>query len=210
MKGYLLRNLSVLNVLVFIAILLSVRYGIFPLLTADTTYVPPAARPGTTAEEGGPARKEAPPALDYAVIAEKNLFNPERKSPVEKPAGSGSAASAPLPKPEFVLYGTLLADEGSIAYMEDKMSPISTPGRGKRASVLRKGDSISGFVVKDIGPDRVVLARGDEKMTVSLNEPKPRGNEGAGNMHGGRYAPGFSGGVRNPPVPAGPPAPARR
>lgn len=102
---------------------------------------------------------------DYMVVAEQNPFHPERKIPVEK------KAEKPLTKPEFVLYGTLITDDISITYMEDLKAPVSTPGRGKRQSPLRIGQSLSGFTLKEIEPEKVVMVRGEERMTVYLNDP---------------------------------------
>jgi len=84
----------------------------------------------------------------------------------------------PLPKPDFVLYGTLISDDTNIAYMEDKKSPNSTPGREKRQTPLKQGDSMSGFTLKELSEDRVIMARGEERLTVFLidtQKPKQRG-----------------------------------
>ncbi|MCL4492458.1 MAG: hypothetical protein M1510_11295 [Nitrospirae bacterium] len=171
--GYFLRSINVLNIILFGVFAVSACYLISPLLHMDTGYVVPSAVKGAVrAGQEAPAQSWAPAAPDFTIIAEQNLFNPERKIPVEKPANA--AEGKPLPKPEFVLYGTLITDEGGLAYIEDKKSPLSTPGRGKRVSVLRKGDSLSGFVLRSIEPDRVVLSRGDENVAVSLNDPKAR------------------------------------
>jgi hypothetical protein len=60
------------------------------------------------------------------------------------------------------------------AYVQDRKSTSSTPGRGNRQRLLKKGDMISGFVLKEVGEDRIMLARGDERMIVFLNEKKNR------------------------------------
>ncbi|MEW6003375.1 MAG: hypothetical protein AB1638_12130, partial [Nitrospirota bacterium] len=117
------------------------------------------------------AESSVPSLTDFMMIAEDNLFHPERKIPVEKPV------APPLPKPEFVLYGTLITDDTNLAYLEDLKAPYSTPGRGKRQTALRKGDSMSGFILKDIEADKIVMVRGEEKIEVYLNDtqrPKTR------------------------------------
>jgi hypothetical protein len=124
-----------------------------------------------------PAAEEAAPAVtteesqnlfptDYSIIAEQNLFHPDRKIPVEK------VAAAPLPTPDFVLYGTLVSEGLNVAYMEDKKSPQSTPGRANRQSALHQGESLSGFVVKEINKDKVVMVRGEETVVVNLDDSK--------------------------------------
>ena len=88
--------------------------------------------------------------------------------------------AAVIPKPELVLYGTLISDNVSIAYVEDKKAPYSTPGRGKRQTQLKKGDNVSGYVLQDIEPNRIVLVKGEEKLVVMLDEKdRKRGGETA-------------------------------
>jgi len=77
-----------------------------------------------------------------------------------------------------VLYGTLLSGDMNIAYMEDKKSPQSTPGRGKRQTPLKPGESMSGFTLRKIDADKVVMARGDETIIVLLDDPqKPKARD---------------------------------
>jgi type II secretory pathway component PulC len=83
-------------------------------------------------------------------------------------------ANPPLPKPEFVLYGVLITDDASVAYVEDKKALQSTAGRGERQVALRKGETLSGFTLTEIGADKIVMVRGDEIITVNLSEPKVR------------------------------------
>jgi hypothetical protein len=73
-----------------------------------------------------------------------------------------------LPKPEFVLYGTLITDDLRLAYMEDLKAPRNSPGRGKRQTALKKGDTLSGFTLKEIEADRIIMARGEESLTVKV------------------------------------------
>ena len=99
------------------------------------------------------------------IISEENPFHPERKIPVEK------KAEQPLPKPEFVLYGTLITDDLKMAYLEDLKAPRSTSGRGKRQVALKQGDSLSGFRVKEIEAGKVVMVRGDDRIIVPIIDP---------------------------------------
>lgn len=171
----ILKNLSVINILLAAALLLFADYAVLPLFGKGVAITTPAPIKKQTAATASPTDKPAevksPSPSDYIVIADQNLFNPERKIPVEK------KAEAPLPKPEFVLYGTLKTDDLHLAYMEDKKAPQNTPARGKRQIPVRLGETLSGFTLKEIGPDRVVMARGEEKLTVLLNDsarPKTR------------------------------------
>ncbi len=161
---YLLKNASLINLVLIVTLLYLVKAVVLPFFSNGVTYTPPV----TKKEAAGapvkvkPAEVKVPSPFDYIVIGEQNLFHPERKIPVPK------VEAQPLPKPEFVLYGTLETEEFSLAYMEDKKAPRTTQGRGKRVTTLKLGDSLSGFVLKDVDVDKVVMVRGDESMTVHL------------------------------------------
>jgi hypothetical protein len=66
----------------------------------------------------------------------------------------------------------MIADDISLAYLEDLKAPRNTPGRGKRQVALKKGDSLSGFVLKEIETDKITMVRGEEKLIVAMNDPQ--------------------------------------
>jgi hypothetical protein len=77
--------------------------------------------------------------------------------------------------------GTIITPELKMAFMEDNKAPVTTPGRGKRQSALRVGESLSGFTLKKVEANRVVLTRNEEIMTVMLDDSKsPKTREGTG------------------------------
>jgi len=168
MRGNFLRNINVLNLLLCAGVVLSVCFVLLSLQKTNAGYVPP--KQGNTAtnatETGEPHKTETQPALDYTIIAEQNLFHSTRKIPVEK------AEAKPLPKPEFVLYGILVAEEERYAYLKDKKALYNTPGRGERLNVLKLNDMLSGFILKDIHTDSVTMVRGKEIITVSVNKSR--------------------------------------
>jgi hypothetical protein len=85
-------------------------------------YTPPA--PAGLPDSHNPKSVEPPmhEISEYNVIAEENLFHKGRKMP-----DRGKEIETPDLRLKFVLYGTVIADDISIAYMEDKISPCSTP-----------------------------------------------------------------------------------
>lgn len=104
----------------------------------------------------------APPVQDYLVIAEQNLFHPERRIP---------PLTAEVPRPDFVLFGTLVSDSTRIAYISDKKAVRSTPGRGNRQNSLKIGDSLSGYQLREVHHDHIVMQRGDDTMHVRVVSP---------------------------------------
>jgi hypothetical protein len=162
---YCLRSINLLNLLLAAAAASLAVYALFPLANVKATFKPPAAEQAAAAQEEKPAATQSPSPAEYAVVADQNLFHPERKIPPEKTAESQV-------KPDLILYGTLLGDNMRLAYIEDLKSPKSTPGRGKRQTVVKQGDTLSGFLLKSVETDRIVLVRGDEQMTVYLTDAR--------------------------------------
>ncbi len=162
----LFKNINLLNMLLAAALILVADHTILPFTNANIRYMLPSPKKAVETKEEKPAEHSPPSPADYIIVSEENLFHPERKIPAEK-----KAEEAPLPKPEIVLYGTLIADNTSLAYLEDLKSPRSTLGRGRRQIVLKKGDTLSGFTLKEIDPDKIVMVRGEEKMVVHVLEP---------------------------------------
>lgn len=196
--NYINRNVNPLNIVLIVSAALLALGAFTPFFYTQVKYTLPAAKLPPVEEEKPPEVTAASPSMsDYMVIAELNLFHPDRKIPPEK------KEAQQLPKPELILFGTLITDGMSVAYVEDKKNPKTSPGRGKRQTVMKKGDVVSGFVLKEIENDRIMLARGDETMVVYLSQgDKPRTSDGPG-VAG---APGTS----PKPTPVAPASPASR
>ena len=169
---YYFKNITVLNVLLLIAIISMANYSLLSFFNTQIKYVLPSQKPAAETAEGKQAEFSSPSPSDYTIISEENLFHPERIIPPEK------KAEQELPKPDFILYGTMVSDDISLAFLEDLKSPRNTPGRGKRQVALKKGDTFSGFTLKEIAQDNIVMVRGEEKMMVSVVDPqKPKTRE---------------------------------
>lgn len=162
----LIRNINMLNIVLLTGALFFAFYIFFPALDITAGFTLPSVKKSAAGKEETGMEIQIPSITEYAKIPEENLFHPERKIPVEK-----KADEQPLPKPEFVLYGTLITDDLRLVYIEDLKAPRNSPGRGKRQTALRKGDTLSGFTLKEIEADRIVMARGEERIVVLVNDP---------------------------------------
>ena len=114
------------------------------------------------------AAEKAANYTDYAVIAEKNLFHPARKIAAE------IKQEQQMARPEIILYGILITDDKRIAYIEDKKSPYSTPGRGKRQVAVKEGDMIAGYKLEIVNTESILLVHGEDKITINLRTQKER------------------------------------
>jgi hypothetical protein len=160
----LIKNVNILNMLLLALAAGFLSYGLFPSFSLEAGHVLPVSRESMRTEEPDEEAR-IPSIAEYANISDDNLFHPERKIP---PAKTEEQA---LPKPEFILYGTLVTDTVRIAYVEDMKAYRSTPGRGRRQVALGEGDILSGFTVKKIGGDSVVMSRGEEKIVLPVHDP---------------------------------------
>jgi hypothetical protein len=154
-----LRPLIVVNALLLAVAVTSLVYAVRELWRPAET-----GRVVAKVASHTPQAVSAEPIPDgaYAVVAGRNLFSPTRS---EVTVAVAPSSTAPVAKPN--LYGVVLRDGGSIAYLEDPTT--------KRVARYRVGDIVGGGTVRSIAPDHVVLARGDATVEVRLNDPsKPR------------------------------------
>ena len=107
-----------------------------------------------------------PPVSAYNVVAARNLFSPTR---TEAPS-STLVTSTPLVKPN--LFGVVVRESGSIAYLEDPTT--------KRVAGYRVGDRILGGTVQAIKADVVTIDAPGGALDVRLHDPgKPRATPAA-------------------------------
>jgi len=167
---YILNSVNPLNIILIASAVIIGLAALTPYFYPQVFLKLPVVKPPPIEEDKQPETVAVSPSLsDYMIIAEQNLFHPDRKIPLEK------KEAQQIPKPELILYGTLITEGMSVAYVEDKKNPKTSPGRGKRQTVMKKGDAVSGFVLREIEKDKIVLVRGDETMVVYLNQgDKPR------------------------------------
>jgi len=167
----LIRNINVFNILLTAALTFFVLYTVSPLSTLQVKYALPEVNKQEEESPDQASELQVPSPTEFMTVSDQNLFHPERKIPVVK------KEEQPLPKPDLVLYGTLITDTLNRAYVEDLKAPRSSPGRGKRQTAAKQGDIFNGFILKEIYTDRIVLVRGEEKLVVAINDsahPKDR------------------------------------
>ena len=164
----LYKNINIINTLLIITLVLFVLYAVLPLLNADIEYKmsPLSEGPVETPDKSKePSIKKNAFQSDYIIIAERNLFHPERKIPEPE------EETVAIERPDFVLYGTMIIGDVKIAYMDDLKSPLSTPGRGKRQRAVKKGGKLGGYTLIEVFQDRVVMGKEDDSIEVNIIDP---------------------------------------
>lgn len=171
---YLIDSLNVLNLGLIAAAGVFFFSLLYPLVVAPLSVsVPPAKEIPAGAAVGAAEPGKQPPA-DYAVIEAQNLFHPNRIIPPEK------SAAQQIPRPELVLHGTMIAGGLKVAFVQDKKAAPTSPGRGVRQVALKEGESIGGYKLEQVTDKLIVLASGEDRMTLYLDELKERKGETTG------------------------------
>jgi len=105
----------------------------------------------------------------FRMIAEKNIFNPER---IEFPPPALFSAEQPKPvvRPQVILSGVIISDDYQAA-------SVSSPGRplrkGEReAMTLHLGSKIGEYKLAKIAADRITLEAGGDSFEVLLYDPR--------------------------------------
>lgn len=163
---YIIRQINLINLLLAGVLALFI-YMLFSLVNAAFEYsLPPAKSPSDDIIENGAKSEESalPSPDDYIIITEQNLFHPDRKMVASAKDG------APIVRPDFVLYGTMITDDASIAFIDDLKASYTTTGRGKRQRVLRLGETLSGYILSEIYSDMVVMERDHDRLEVKVTD----------------------------------------
>jgi hypothetical protein len=176
-RGAWIRHVNVLNLFIIAAAIGFYIYFLNPLLMTPVSLELPSPKEMSLETESSADQTKEPSISDYTLIAEQNLFHPDRLIPLEKTEKTEKKAAQSAPRPELVLHGTMILNGLKMAYVEDKKAASATPGRGTRQLVVKEGDSISGFILKQVTESMIVLVNGEEQMILYLDEMKDRKGE---------------------------------
>jgi len=124
----------------------------------------PEARTEVPPMMGAPAGSSSREAI--LEIAEKNIFNPERK---EFPLLTVESTK-PIVRPQILLYGVVIGDDYQTASIVYPGRPMQ---KGEREiKTLKIGDRIGDYQLTKILPDRVTLEAGGDSFEILLYDPK--------------------------------------
>ena len=166
---------------------MSLKYGIFCLLLSfivlllvlknvDIWTHPLEFPPEKGTEKKGEKKPEAPSMVrepkdttsikSYILIAEKNIFHPERK---EFPILGGNAKK-PLVRPQIVLYGVTIAGDYQAASIVNSGRPLT---KGERELMTVKiGDQVGEYKLAKILSDRIAMEAEGDTFEVLLYDPR--------------------------------------
>jgi type II secretory pathway component PulC len=162
---------GLLSLLLFFVVLLLV-FKNYEIWTQPMKWVPEkkAAKKSDEKTERSPiigGQKEPRSIQSYTLVAEKNIFSPERKEfPLPMvPAGS----KKPSARPQVILYGVTI-------HGDDQYASVVNPGRalkkGEREMMtLKQGEQIGDYKLVRILPDRIKLEASGDSFEVLLYDP---------------------------------------
>jgi type II secretory pathway component PulC len=116
------------------------------------------------------AVQEEPESIpSFRIIAEKNIFNPERKD-FPSPGLTPAEQPKPVVRPQVILSGVIISDDYQAA-------SVSSPGRplrkGEReAMTLKLGSKIGEYKLAKISADRITFEAGGDSFEVLLYDPR--------------------------------------
>ncbi len=167
---YVLRSITPLNVILLV--ILTIAAGaIYP--SPQRSAIFDFQRP----ERSSPPAEEQissyslPDLSDYSVIGALNIFHPDRKPPPPPVKKKSKPPKPVIQKVEFTLHGTLVSEDATIAFVEERRLSQRAAGKKKKISILKVGDTLAGYTLKSIESDRIVMVRGKEEVTVPLSNP---------------------------------------
>jgi hypothetical protein len=122
-------------------------------------------------------KPESPSGMEFAkgpypresiqMIAEKNIFNPERK---EFPLLSAEQTKTGMVRPQIILYGVAIASDYQTASVVNPGRPLH---KGERELMtLKLGDRIGDYKVTEILSDRITVEAAGDSFEVLLFDPK--------------------------------------
>jgi hypothetical protein len=136
-----------------------------PVLAANA---PAATTPATT-----PAAKALPP--NYNAIYEQNMFDPQRKPWEEKK--EVPPPLPPLTSEDVQIYGVMAVGsyKRAIVKLGGKLRGMAPSDPKARPFVtLAEGQSLAGYTLAEIGPQRLVFSVGDIRYAVAFNKKEDR------------------------------------
>jgi hypothetical protein len=119
-----------------------------------------------TAQRNAPGREPADGIDRYALLRERNIFNPNRRS--RPPQGEREEQREAPPRRESIrMVGTLVADGRAVAFFE-----------GEDDGPRRTGDRIAGMRITEIETTGIVVVHDEKAVTWPVGAALERSGDG--------------------------------
>lgn len=162
---------GVLSILLFFIVLILI-YENYETWSSSTPLA--AKREGARKVEGkaeppsgSASPEEAVPREAVNVIAEKNIFNPERK---EFSSQAAAAMAKPVSRPQITLCGVAMVGDYQVAAIINPGRPMYKGERETKS--IKVGEMVGEYKLTKILPDRIVMEGGEDSFEVLLYDPR--------------------------------------
>lgn len=148
-----MRLLLLVNLLVAALIGAEIRYPESFVLRMASDLPPASPDTGDVGAGGasGTAPMMPPAERAFSIISERPLFASTRR-PVEAPA-IAPQISLPQNVPQYIVTGIITAASGNVGILE----PAARTAQANTGLVVREGDKVDGWTVKEVNADGVIL-----------------------------------------------------
>ena len=114
-------------------------------------------------------KKEPQSVPSYGIIAEKNIFNPERKDFLSLGLNSAEQPRQ-IARPQMILSGVVISDDYQSASVTSPGRPLK---KGERETMtLKPGDRIGEYKLAKIEADRIIMKAAWDSFEILLYDPK--------------------------------------
>jgi hypothetical protein len=145
------------------AVVLFLQWRDWPPQLPDAPERLPGQLPQGITAAATPSPPPIPPLEDYASIAERPLFLPDRRPPPDEPEGSDE----PVPEVLTELAGT---DLNAVVITPLAVSAWLRRPNSRELVRVRLGDDFEGWTITGIEPDRLLLERQGETDELILRD----------------------------------------
>ena len=164
------------GLLIFLAIVIIFVLAVknYEIWTSPVEAIPEKVATKRTAKSETPSspgnRRKAASVQTSIAVAQKNIFNPERKDfPVPAPSALSDVKKPPV-RPQIVLQGVAIV--GNDQYASIVNSGRSLRKEGRETMTVKVGDSLGEYKVAKILPDRITLEGTEDSFEILLHDPK--------------------------------------
>ena len=133
----------------------------------------PSTATNIAAKPQGPARKDFEA---FRVIAQRNIFNPNRTARDGSSRRPGGDSPRPPRSESFTLVGTMLYESGQFAFFDSSSSSYK--------KVVKAGDSIAGYTVKEVTPNGAKLEAKDKTVSIAVGQKMRKQEQGEWSVSG--------------------------
>jgi len=156
-------RLFLLLVLIVFAVVLFLQWQDWPPEVPDGPELSPDQLPQVINSSAPPLPPPIPPREDYASIAERPLFLPDRRPPPDEPQDNNDL----VPEALTELAGT---DLNAVVITPLAVSAWLRRPNSRELVRVRLGDDFDGWTVTGIEPDRLLLERQGETDELILRD----------------------------------------